>query len=144
MTRAFVASGIGALIVLVAAVSGAAAAGPQQSQPFAFQDTDGSFLPPDPISGASASLVRTPNGINAHINTNSLPAGTYTVWFVVWNDPSQCVGGCGEDDLGALGNLVARASGGRLARAGSVDSAGTSRWVTSPGRSSGSTTPATA
>lgn len=118
MKRLITAGGLGAALLLLAVTAGASAAGPQESQPFQFQDTDGTFLPADPIAGASAKLVRTPNGISAHINTNSLPAGTYTVWFIVWNDPAQCVGGCGEDDLGAPGNLVARATGGQVGQNG--------------------------
>jgi hypothetical protein len=43
------------------------------------------------IEGASASLVRTPNGVNFRFVTNSLEAGhAYTLWVVIFNEPASC------------------------------------------------------
>jgi hypothetical protein len=105
-----------AALALVMAVTAAFALPPQSSQPFYFLDPD--HAQGDPVPGASASLARTPNGVHVWINTNDLDPGAYTVWWVVWNDPSECTGGCGEDDLGAPGNLVGFATGGVVGMAG--------------------------
>lgn len=43
------------------------------------------------VDGASAMLVRTPNGISYHISTTSLtPGNAYTLWLVVVNNPAAC------------------------------------------------------
>jgi hypothetical protein len=43
------------------------------------------------IEGASANLVRTPNGVNYRFATNSLEAGhAYTLWVVIFNEPGNC------------------------------------------------------
>jgi hypothetical protein len=48
-------------------------------------------------------LLRTDDGVSVNIVTTKLRKGhAYTVWWIVFNDPSACVGGCGEDDLGRL------------------------------------------
>ena len=41
------------------------------------------------IRGASK-LVRTDTGVSAELVTTGLPAGAYTCWFVVFNNPEQC------------------------------------------------------
>jgi hypothetical protein len=44
-----------------------------------------------PVAGASATLVRNPNGIAYHIQTNSLtPGNAFTLWLVVINNPAAC------------------------------------------------------
>ncbi len=89
-------------LVLVA-VLGAASA---QAQPIVqtgvavvFQDTQDTFLTPTPIVGSTATLTRYQDSIAARIDTNSLPPGAYTVWWVIFNNPAGCEGACGEDDL---------------------------------------------
>jgi hypothetical protein len=48
----------------------------------------------------TSSLVRTDAGLSASFNSSGLPAGqAVTLWFVVFNNPSACSGGCGLDDL---------------------------------------------
>ncbi len=38
--------------------------------------------------------------LTLRIETGSLPSGTYTVWWVLFNEPGNCSGGeCGMDDL---------------------------------------------
>ena len=69
------------------------------------------FTTGNPVAGA-ATLTRTMESATARIYTTGLQKkAAYTIWWVVWNDPAQCSGGCGEDDLGALGNSVFYAGG---------------------------------
>lgn len=44
------------------------------------------------VPGATSTITRTDSGIHATITTNGLPAGAYTVWILVFNDPSVCGG----------------------------------------------------
>lgn len=64
-----------------------------------------------PVGGA-ATLTRTKNSATARIHTSGLETNAaYSIWWVVWNKPSRCVGGCGEDDIGIRGNGVFYAGG---------------------------------
>ena len=60
---------------------------------------------PDPvlIEGAYASLTRTPNGVNSMFVTNGLePGHAYTLWMILYNEPSECYtapGPCTDDDM---------------------------------------------
>jgi len=46
-------------------------------------------------------LIRSEDEIEGRIMTKVTTAGdAYTLWIIVFNDPSECEGGCGEDDLG--------------------------------------------
>ena len=40
--------------------------------------------------------------VDAHLRGLN-PGNAFTVWAVIWNDPENCVDGCGEDDLGRPG-----------------------------------------
>jgi hypothetical protein len=52
------------------------------------------------LPGTSSQLVRNDTGVSMTIHTNGLTAGSaYTVWFVIFNTPEDCVGGCGVDDV---------------------------------------------
>ena len=56
------------------------------------------------VPGSSSMLVRNDNGVTGTVHTDGLTAGNaYTMWFVVFNNPGACVGGCGADDLGRAG-----------------------------------------
>lgn len=94
-----------AVIALVGAVSVAsvavALAGGHKSQSNVYWFSDGSL-----VDGASAQLVRGPNGVSMQVTTSGLEAGSaYTVWWVVFNHPEFCENGipglttCGEGDL---------------------------------------------
>jgi hypothetical protein len=64
-----------------------------------------------PVGGAGT-LTRSANNLRARIATSGLDAdAAYTVWWIVWNDPTRCSGPCGEDDLGIAGNSVFYAAG---------------------------------
>jgi hypothetical protein len=66
----------------------------------------------EPGSDAHATLKRGTDGAKFNIHTSNLiPGDAYTVWWVIWNDPGVCAGGCGEDDLGKPGNSVFWATG---------------------------------
>lgn len=67
-----------------------------------------------------AVLVRTDTDIRFHIVTNGLPPGAYSVWWVVFNEPSACTGPCDEPDLfdPATQSSVFYATGGVVAEAG--------------------------
>ena len=63
------------------------------------------------VNGAGK-MTRTKKAVWVDINTQDLRANTvYTMWWIVWNNPSQCVDGCGEDDLGVRGNSIFYAGG---------------------------------
>ncbi|MBE0611435.1 MAG: hypothetical protein IH609_18785 [Dehalococcoidia bacterium] len=94
-----------AVIAVAAAVSIAsvaiALAGGHRSQSDVYWFSDGSM-----VDGASAQLVRGPNGVSMRVTTTGLEAGSaYTVWWVVFNHPEFCENGseglttCGEGDL---------------------------------------------
>lgn len=60
----------------------------------------------------AATLTRSRNSVTASVHAADLqPDAAYSIWWVVWNEPSLCVGGCGEDDLGIAGNGVFWAGG---------------------------------
>jgi hypothetical protein len=51
------------------------------------------------VDGASSILMRTDNGVLMKIHTSGLdPHAVHTVWWVIFNNPEHCVGGCGPDD----------------------------------------------
>jgi hypothetical protein len=52
------------------------------------------------VDGSSAKLTRGDSAVWIRVNTTELPPGTYTNWWVVFNNPSACAGGCGADDFG--------------------------------------------
>lgn len=63
------------------------------------------------VRGA-ATLFRTMNSATARIYTSQLRRkAAYTIWWVIWNDPSECSEECSEDDLGITGNSVFYAGG---------------------------------
>ena len=63
------------------------------------------------VAGA-ATLTRTKKSVTAGIFTTGLhQSAAYSIWWIVWNDPSACTGGCGEDDLEIAGNSIFYAGG---------------------------------
>lgn len=50
-------------------------------------------------------LVRDAEGISMNIDTTDLPVGAYSVWWVIFNKPSECGNNkCGSSDTGAGGS----------------------------------------
>ena len=83
------------IVALLFTAAGVSAAPRDVSKLFRFEDGR-------PAGGLSA-LVRdgAAGTISAHIKATHLNRGhAYTYWWVVFNDPSQCLGGvCGEGDI---------------------------------------------
>jgi hypothetical protein len=59
------------------------------------------------IPGASSTLVRSAGGVSIRLSIGGLAPGAYTAWWVIFDDPSACVLGCGLDDLGVATGLYA-------------------------------------
>lgn len=54
------------------------------------------------VPGAFSVLMRNDDGVAMRLETSGLPRGTYTVWWIVWDEPGNCAEPfkCGEVDLG--------------------------------------------
>ncbi|RDD61743.1 hypothetical protein [Ferruginivarius sediminum] len=66
------------------------------------------------LERGQSTLARTREGVALTINAANLePNAAYTVWWVIWNKPEQCLDRfeCGPADLGADGNAVFYANG---------------------------------
>lgn len=67
------------------------------------------FADASPVPGAWSTLRRNDNGVTMTLHTTGLdPGATYTVWWVVFNNPAACTHGagdlqCGEGDLAPFG-----------------------------------------
>jgi hypothetical protein len=98
-----------AIVLVVATIT---ATGPTvDAQPSVAKSTspvvwfeDGNHDQGELVPGASSTLLRTPAGITMSFKTSQLEEGhAYTIWWVVFNDPDECMGGgCGPDDVGAV------------------------------------------
>ena len=54
----------------------------------------------DDVEGSSATITRTRAGVGIQFNTSELPAGAYTVWLLVYNNPRECAAGdCDLPDI---------------------------------------------
>jgi len=63
-------------------------------------------------AAGAATLTRTKKLVTAGIFTTGLDtSAAYSIWWIVWNDPSACMAGCGEDDLFIAGNSIFYAGG---------------------------------
>lgn len=75
----------------------------------------GTFFAPN--TNNHASLKRGKNYLQFNIHTTNLPQGAYTVWYIIFNDPSSCAGPgssggvCGENDLFLPSTSVVWATG---------------------------------
>lgn len=91
---------------LAVAATATAATSVSRAPVVAFQaagDVGGGVLEPgtmySPTRHGFATLKRGGDWIQVNIQTSGLPAGAYTVWWVIFDTPSGCSGSCGEDDL---------------------------------------------
>jgi hypothetical protein len=115
-------------VLAVVMIAGAVGAGTQQTSATDAESvkrfSDGSD------TGGQSTLTRTEDMVHVTVEAARLRAGNaYTLWWVVFNDPSACSApGCGEDDIfnedGSLNEAGIRAAGiavghatGNLARA---------------------------
>ena len=63
-----------------------------------FQD-HGNVSIMDSQERGTSSLVRDAEGISMNIKTSDLPVGAYSIWWVIFNNPSECTNGkCGSSD----------------------------------------------
>ena len=68
-----------------------------------FQDYGGVIVMNAQNRGTSA-LIRNAEGISMNLETSDLPVGAYSVWWVIFNKPSECTKGtCGSVDTGKGG-----------------------------------------
>jgi len=101
---------ITALAVVLPATAGAATS--SSKSPMNVFDTT------QKIPGAFSVLYRNDTGAAMRIDTRDLPSGTYTVWWIIWNDPGVCSAvPCGLGDLFKPGNDLGFATGGIVASA---------------------------
>ena len=73
----------------------------QAAEPRTYQ-TKNMFQTGNPaiLKPGGATLYRSSQGLEVRVATSGLLLNSsYTVWWVVFNNPSACVGGCGADDL---------------------------------------------
>lgn len=54
-----------------------------------------------PVADAGATLTRTGNGLSFTLKTTAPAKNAETVWWVIFNNPAACSGGCGEDEINA-------------------------------------------
>lgn len=87
-------------IVLTAVALVAFTAAPASAQPDK-QATDVLAFDEDLTKVGDATLVRSGRGVVAHVKAHNIPAGVYTLWWVVWNTPEGCATPfqCLEPDL---------------------------------------------
>ena len=95
---------MGSLLVASAADAGTTTV--TRAEVFAFQaagDVGGGVLTPGdtfpPSKPAFARLKRKADRLDLDIRTSGLPAGAYTVWWIIFNNPAGCTHGCGDDDF---------------------------------------------
>ncbi len=117
---------LAALVLL--AVPAQANSADRSTSPVYWFDEDG--MPTADVAGESR-LVRTDSKISLNLRTTGLEAGhTYTVWWVIFNNPEDCEAGdgimveCGEEDLAnenvvstlaaAAGNVVGNSGRGNF------------------------------
>jgi hypothetical protein len=85
---------VGAFVV-VSTLSGLKAqADPASISTAPVVELDEFHLPVGEVAGASSKIVRNDNGVTVSVSTTVDP-GTYTMWMLLWNDPSLCGGGGG-------------------------------------------------
>ena len=82
---------VGGALVVISTLSGLTA----QADPASISTAPVVTLPGlTVVAGASSKIVRNDNGVTVSVKTTVDP-GTYTMWMLLWNDPSQCGGGGG-------------------------------------------------
>jgi hypothetical protein len=90
------------LVTLVIMWGLAGAAGFAESRFRTYQTTDVfQFMVPANLMRGGATLYRGKQGVEMHLATSGLLMNSsYTVWWVIFNNPSACSVPCGANDLG--------------------------------------------
>jgi hypothetical protein len=88
------------LLSLAFVTLGAYAADNSHAKLTTWQASDGTVIGSPTIKGSSAKLTRGDGVVWIRINTTRLPAGAYTNWWVIFNNPDACgPPGCGGKDF---------------------------------------------
>jgi hypothetical protein len=87
-----------ALATLVG-LTGLYAAANQHTKTFKFFPFFGGLPDGTVVNGSSVKLTRAADSIWIRVNTTGLLPGAHTNWWVIFNHPEACAGGCGEDDF---------------------------------------------
>jgi hypothetical protein len=91
--------GCAAVLILAAAHLALADGSHKPKRPFVTVSDMLVFPSGPPVVGVSI-MTRDETGVDATVSTTGLsPASAYSWWWVVFNRPQFCVGGCGLDDL---------------------------------------------
>jgi hypothetical protein len=64
-----------------------------------FQSAQGVMADGSDVQGSAVTLSRGDSVVWIRANTTRLPPGTYTTWWVVFNNPSACEGACDMADF---------------------------------------------
>jgi hypothetical protein len=97
--KRYLSAAIAAALTIAEPMPILAASPNQHSKMFLFQTSQGVFANGEVVNGSSAKLTRSEHAIWLSINTTNLPAGAYTVWWVIFNNPEACDGPCDDPDL---------------------------------------------
>ena len=88
------------LLALAFVTLAAYAADSSHSKLSVWQASDGTIIGSPTIKGSSAKLTRGDGLVWIGVNTTRLPAGAYTNWWVIFNNPDACgAPGCGGKDF---------------------------------------------
>jgi hypothetical protein len=71
----------------------AAFAGSEERQPMI------DFATGQAVTGSFSVLERQRDGVATKIRTQVTGGNAYTAWYVIFNNPDECSGDCGEDDI---------------------------------------------
>lgn len=93
------------VVTAMAATMGLAISSPSEAQErsnvYVPIDCDFGAIPCDDVG--ESRLLRTDDGVSVNIVTSKLRKGhAYTVWWIIFNNPTACVDGCDGDDLGVV------------------------------------------
>ena len=73
------------------------------------------------VNGSVSKLTRHDDALSMKVKTRELePGAAYTVWWVVFNHPENCIDGCDGDDVGspAVDGTILWAAGGVVGNSG--------------------------
>ncbi|MCH7510628.1 MAG: hypothetical protein IIB68_12455 [Proteobacteria bacterium] len=78
-----------------------------------YQTADFERLSDGGVVGSAGTLIRSRKAVDANLALSGLDADSaYTIWFVIWNDPSECATNpCDSVDVGVPGNTIFYAAG---------------------------------
>ncbi|HEX9853733.1 MAG TPA: hypothetical protein VGC47_00250 [Acidimicrobiia bacterium] len=81
------------ITLFLLALPQAALAGSKEKQPII------EFATEQEVTGSFSMLDRQSDGVATKIRTRVTGGNAYTAWYVIFNNPDDCSGDCGEDDI---------------------------------------------